>query len=130
MVQGRKCFEFNFEIVRIFMFKFFGRNVKENIDVEKFNSLRTEGYKIIDVRTPEEYNEARIENSILIDFYESDFYSEIDKLDKSEKFIVYCRSGRRSLTAVKYMNSIGIENAFNLEGGIIDWKSKGNPIVK
>jgi rhodanese-related sulfurtransferase len=112
------------------MFKFFGRNVKENIDVEKFNSLRTEGYKIIDVRTPEEYNEARIENSILIDFYESDFYSEIDKLDKSEKFIVYCRSGRRSLTAVKYMNSIGIENAFNLEGGIIDWKSKGNPIVK
>lgn len=111
------------------MFKLFSRNAKENIDVEKFDSLIREGYQIIDVRTQEEYNEARIENSILIDFYDSDFYSEIDKLDKNGKYIVYCRSGRRSLTAVKYMNSIGIENAFHLAGGIIEWMSKGKPAV-
>jgi len=112
------------------MFKFFSRTIKENIDAEEFDKLRAEGYIVIDVRTPEEFSEARIENSILIDYYNTDFYSEINKLDKVEKYIVYCRSGRRSLSAVKYMNSVGIKNAFNLEGGIIDWKAKGKPVVQ
>lgn len=111
------------------MFNFISRNVKENIDVEKFDLLRTEGYIIIDVRTPEEHNESRIENSILIDFYKPNFKSEIDKLDRNSKYLVYCRSGRRSLNAVRYMNSIGIKNALNLEGGIIAWKTKGKPVV-
>lgn len=112
------------------MLKLFSRNVKENIDAEEFDKLRVEGYIVIDVRTPEEFSEARIENSILIDIFDPDFQSEIDKLKKDEKYIVYCRSGRRSLTAVKYMNSIGIKNVFNLEGGIIGWKAKGKPVVQ
>ncbi len=111
------------------MYNFINRNAKENIDVEKFDLLRNEDYIIIDVRTPQEYYESRIDNSILIDIYNPDFQSEIEKLDKNAKYLVYCRSGRRSLHAVRYMNSIGIKNAFNLEGGIIAWKSKGKPVI-
>ncbi|MFC2148231.1 rhodanese-like domain-containing protein, partial [Bacteroidota bacterium] len=44
------------------------------------------------------------------------------KLDKSKNYYVYCRSGQRSRQACAIMNSIGIPNAYNLMGGILEWK--------
>jgi rhodanese-related sulfurtransferase len=52
---------------------------------------------IIDVRTPNECAEGIIKNAVIIDFLnESKFMSEIEKLDKSKNYYVYCRSGNRS----------------------------------
>lgn len=108
---------------------FFSTNSKINIDSDKFHKLKNEGYKIIDVRTIQEYNEARIENSILIDIYSPAFKNEIEKLDKSEKYLIYCRSGNRSLFAAKYMQSKGFQDVFNLAGGIIKWLKSGKPVL-
>ncbi|MBU3027301.1 rhodanese-like domain-containing protein [Zobellia galactanivorans] len=77
---------------------------------------------ILDVRTPEEVEEGYIPNSINIDFYlGQDFLNEIEKLDKSKNYYVYCRSGNRSGQACAIMNSVGIENTYNLEGGFMNW---------
>src|SRR5680860_240071 len=52
---------------------------------------------ILDVRSPEELEEGYIPNAANIDFYlGQDFLSEIQKLDKSKNYYVYCRSGNRS----------------------------------
>ncbi len=89
----------------------------------------TEGLKaskhpvIIDVRTPEEFEEGYIESAQLINIQDSsNFMKEIEKLPKDKDYYVYCRSGRRSEMACQLMNRVGIENAYNLEGGILDWK--------
>ncbi|RKN78345.1 rhodanese-like domain-containing protein [Ulvibacterium marinum] len=78
---------------------------------------------ILDVRTPEEVDEGYIPNAVNIDIYlGQEFVDELGKLDKEKNYYVYCRSGNRSRQACAILNSIGIENAYNLEGGILEWE--------
>lgn len=77
---------------------------------------------ILDVRTEDEYNDGIIEGAINIDIHKGQgFISEIEALDKTKKYYVYCRSGARSGKACEIMNELGFENAYNLEGGIMGW---------
>jgi len=80
---------------------------------------------ILDVRTPEELEEGYIPNAINIDFYlGQDFLNEVQKLDKGKNYYVYCRSGNRSGQACAIMNSVGFKNAYNLEGGFMNWEGE------
>ncbi|GMN05662.1 rhodanese-like domain-containing protein [Croceitalea sp. MTPC5] len=80
---------------------------------------------VLDVRTPEEVEEGYIPNATHIDIYLGQgFIDEIEKLDKTKNYYVYCRSGNRSGQACAILNSIGIENAFNLEGGFMNWQGE------
>ena len=78
---------------------------------------------ILDVRSPEEFNSGKIPNSINIDIFKGQgFIYLIDELDKAKNFYVYCRSGARSRQACSVMNQMGIQNAYNLLGGIMEWR--------
>jgi len=80
---------------------------------------------ILDVRTEEEIEEGIIPNSINIDIYKGqEFIYELEKLDKSKNYYVYCRSGNRSGQACAIMKSIGFENSYNLQGGFMNWEGK------
>ena len=80
---------------------------------------------ILDVRTPTEVSEGYIPNASNIDIYlGQQFLAELEKLDKSKNYYVYCRSGNRSRQACALMNSLGIEIAYNLVGGIIAWQGE------
>jgi len=80
---------------------------------------------ILDVRTEDEREEGFIPNSTNIDIYLGQgFLEELEKLDKNKNYYVYCRSGNRSGQACAIMNSVGIENAFNLEGGFMNWEGE------
>ncbi|MCM4153888.1 rhodanese-like domain-containing protein [Arenibacter sp. N53] len=80
---------------------------------------------LLDVRTPEEVEEGYIPNATNIDIYlGQEFVAEIEKLDKTKNYYVYCRSGQRSGQACAIMNKLGIENAFNLEGGFMNWEGE------
>tara|TARA_R110002051_G_scaffold55112_2_gene102911 strand:- start:6460 stop:6768 length:309 start_codon:yes stop_codon:yes gene_type:complete len=80
---------------------------------------------ILDVRTEEEVEEGIIPNSINLDIYKGpEFIEELKKLDKTKNYYVYCRSGNRSGQACTIMNSLGIDNAFNLEGGFMNWEGE------
>lgn len=80
---------------------------------------------ILDVRTDDEVADGYIPNSNHIDIYLGQgFIDELQKLDKSKKYYVYCRSGNRSGQACAIMNSIGFENTYNLEGGFMNWEGE------
>lgn len=80
---------------------------------------------ILDVRTPEEVEEGYIPNAQNIDIYlGQEFLDAIGELDKSKSYYVYCRSGNRSGQACALMNSLGIVNTYNLEGGIVEWEGE------
>ena len=80
---------------------------------------------ILDVRTDDEVAEGYIPNSTHIDIYLGQgFIDELNKLDKSKNYYVYCRSGNRSGQACAIMNSIGFENTLNLEGGFMNWEGE------
>jgi rhodanese-related sulfurtransferase len=87
-------------------------------------------FQIIDVRTPEEFNDGHIENAIMIDFYAEDFRDEIAQLDREKSYFVYCRSGNRSGQAVDIMRELGFQEVYNLSAGIREWVGQGLPTVK
>ena len=77
---------------------------------------------VLDVRTEEEVADGIIPNAIHIDIYRGqEFIEEIEGLDKDKHYYVYCRSGNRSGQACRIMEELGFENAYNLEGGILEW---------
>ena len=85
---------------------------------------------IIDVRTPEEYQEGHIHNAININVDNADFETQIQKLNKNKSFLVYCRSGRRSNNAIQKMIKLGFYKVYNLDGGIIAWQNEKKAISK
>jgi len=76
---------------------------------------------IIDVRTPAEFNDGHIPNSVLYDIYNPAFQSKILELDKSKNYYIYCRSGNRSYHAGVFMLSEGFNSVHHLAEGINSW---------
>ena len=96
----------------------------ENINNTEFKELISEnsGAVIIDCRTEIEWDEGRIKNAILLDLFESQlFMQKVEGFDKSKMYLVYCRSGSRSVAACQILESVGIKNVFNLTEGITGW---------
>ncbi|WP_224483514.1 rhodanese-like domain-containing protein [Robertkochia aurantiaca] len=80
---------------------------------------------VLDVRTDEEFEEGYIPGALQIDIYKGQgFLDEVEKLDKSKNYYVYCRSGNRSGQACKLMKQMGFENAYNLKGGMMEWEGE------
>lgn len=80
---------------------------------------------IIDVRTDIELEEGYIPGAIQMNIQNTAvFYEEAKKLDPTKNYYVYCRSGGRSGQACVLFNSLGIKNAYNLMGGMLEWKGE------
>ena len=80
---------------------------------------------IIDVRTEDECEEGIIPNAINIDIFKGQgFIDEIETLDKSKNYYVYCKAGSRSAQACAVMNQLGFESTYNLTGGFMNWKGE------
>ena len=75
---------------------------------------------ILDVRTPEEYKEIRIEGAKLIPVDELGGRAAAELPDKDIRILVYCRSGGRAGTAVKMLKRMGYAHVYNF-GGIMNW---------
>lgn len=91
--------------------------------------LATKEYQLIDIRTPEEFNSGYIADAMNIDYYSNTFLSELNKLDKSKKYLIYCRTGSRTGNAIKLMKEAGFTEVYDLKGGITLWQSSGEPII-
>ncbi len=86
-------------------------------------------FVIIDVRTPEEYAEAHIADAVNIDVKSPDFTTEVQKLDKTKTYVLYCRSGKRAARALVAMDDLEFMNVYNISG-IMQWQEKGYPVTK
>ncbi len=76
---------------------------------------------LIDVRTKGEFLSGHIPNSKLIDLMNPLFLQEIEKLDKTKNYYLYCRSGNRSYHAGMAMLRMGFNKVYNLQSGILEW---------
>ena len=85
---------------------------------------------LLDVRTPMEFNEGHIENAKNIDISNSNFESELDKLDKDQTVFVYCAIGVRSTKAANLLRKKGFKHVFDLDGGYPDLVKVGMKTAK
>lgn len=82
----------------------------------------------VDIRTPQEHEDAFIPNSTLIDWKSSSFVEEIQKVDKDKPVFIYCRTGMRAARAKRKMKKMGFKEVYNLRGGIKAWAKEGLPV--
>lgn len=68
---------------------------------------------VIDVRTASEYAEGHLEGAINIDVQSASFATDVSQLDPSGTYVVYCRSGNRSKTAIDTMTGLGFSSLIN-----------------
>jgi rhodanese-related sulfurtransferase len=73
----------------------------------------------IDVREPWEHEVSRVEGSTLIPLRQ--IPANLERLKDAGELIVFCHHGRRSLNAVAWLRSQGIESARSMAGGIDRW---------
>lgn len=103
----------------------------KKVDPVEFSEVIAQpGVIILDVRTPEEFNAGHIANAININLADSNFSSEVSKLDKNATVAVYCRSANRSAVATDEMAELGFTDMYDMQGGIIDWQAAGGPVVQ
>lgn len=80
---------------------------------------------ILDVRTDEEVEEGYIPDAKQIDIYKGqEFINEVEKLDKSKNYYIYCRSGKRSSQACTLLDQMGFNETYNLLGGYSEWEGE------
>lgn len=79
-----------------------------------------EGYVILDVRTPEEYDTGHIPGAVNVPNEEIGS-EDLEALpDKDQLILVYCRSGNRSVQASEKLVALGYTNVVEF-GGINSW---------
>ena len=86
------------------------------------------GLVVLDIRTPEEFNDVRLAGAINVDYYDADFADQLDALDKNDPYVMYCRSGNRSSDAIKTMKELGFVEVYEIDGGIVNWYDSGFPV--
>jgi len=82
--------------------------------------------QLIDVRTPEERDQALIQGSRLLD--EETFHALLE-LSKDTLLVFHCHSGGRSQRAAQEFAQLGFTRVLNLEGGIDAWSREVDPSV-
>ncbi len=81
--------------------------------------------KVLDVRTPEEFQAGCLPGARNIDIKSDSFDKKISELNKDAEYLLYCRSGKRSADAAVRMRQAGFKNISELKGGILAWQEAG-----
>ncbi|AEW85032.1 rhodanese-like domain-containing protein [Flavobacterium columnare NBRC 100251 = ATCC 23463] len=77
---------------------------------------------VLDVRTADECIDGIIPNAVNIDIYKGQgFIYQLEELDKTKNYYVYCKAGGRSAQACNIMNQMGFNVTYNLIGGFSEW---------
>ncbi|MBI2102772.1 rhodanese-like domain-containing protein [Candidatus Woesearchaeota archaeon] len=71
---------------------------------------------ILDVRTPEEFEEEHLPHAVNINIYADDFEERISRLERTKTYLVHCKSGGRSRAAVELMLELGFTDVTNVVG--------------
>ncbi len=83
---------------------------------------------LLDVRTPQEYSQAKLAGSVLIPIGE--FERRINEVPKNRPVLVYCAVGSRSKQVAGYLAQHGNKEVYNMSDGIVGWYRSGFPISR
>lgn len=96
------------------------KSVKEMLD-------RGEVLLFVDVREPWEHETSRVEGATLIPLRQ--IPSSLARFQSAKQIVVFCHHGTRSMNAVTWLRSQGVQNARSMAGGIDRWSVEVDPQV-
>jgi phage shock protein E len=85
---------------------------------------------VIDVRTPEEWAQGRLDTALRIGLADSDFVIQLAQLDPADDYFLYCRSGNRAGQAIEIMRDLGFSGEIVNGGSLANAASlTGLPVI-
>jgi rhodanese-related sulfurtransferase len=88
---------------------------------------REPALRVVDIRTREEHEAARIEGTIL--FSQEIMQEMLGKWPRQAPVVIYDHNGKKSMDAAAYFAGHGFENVRALRGGIDAWSREVDPKV-
>ena len=106
----------------------------KSISPGKWEQLLDEDIQLIDMRNSFEYSLGTFKNAIglrLKDFTDlKDRSSDLNLLDKNKKTAIFCTGGIRCEKAGLYLNELGFNKVYQLDGGIINYLNSSEKAAK
>lgn len=104
--------------------------IPERVDTQSAERLISENARVIDVRTPAEFESVHIPGSYnvpldLLSEHRDELRAKVD-----EPVILVCGSGARAQQADTTLRSTGLDRLTVLDGGIQAWEQHGKPVVR
>lgn len=100
------------------------------ISVDRLKDLSAKKVTILDAREQKEFDVSHIKNAIHVGYDNFKLSKTTKKItDKNSFVVVYCTLGVRSEDIAEKLKEAGYKNVYNLFGGIVNWKNKGNTVV-
>lgn len=85
---------------------------------------------VLDVRTPEEFEEGHIKGAKNVDIMDKGFEKKLATVDKSKPVLVHCQAGGRSKRSLPKLEQAGFGQIYHLEEGFAGWQKAGKPVEK
>ncbi len=83
---------------------------------------------LLDVRTPEEFGQGRLQGAVLIPINEVE--RRIGEIPRNRPIVVYCAVGSRSGLVAGFLSRKGYREVSNVSDGIVGWYRNGFPILR
>ena len=96
--------------------------------IEAKNLLARNKPFLLDVRTPQEFSQARLSGAVLIPIGE--FQRRINEVPKNKPILVYCAVGSRSKPVADLLTQRGYKDVYHMADGIVGWYRNGFPIQR
>ena len=96
------------------------------ISVDEAYQKYQQGTFLLDVRTPEEWDEFHAPDTTLIPLDELEM--RLDELPEGEEIVVVCRSGNRSQVGRDILLANGFDQTTSMAGGLKAWRAAGYPV--
>jgi rhodanese-related sulfurtransferase len=96
------------------------------VSVDELDERLADGARLIDVRLPYEFEEARVSGAMLVPL--ATVPDNLDAFRGDGRVYVICKTGARSARACEYLAAQGIE-AVNVAGGTLAWIRSGRDYV-
>jgi len=98
-----------------------------SVDAKKIIEKKKNVY-LLDVRTSEEFRQARMKGGVLIPINEIE--RRLVEVPKNRPILVYCAVGSRSNLVAKYLVNKGYGEVYNMVDGLVGWYRNGYPIER
>lgn len=84
---------------------------------------------LIDVRELEEWNELHIPGAVHIPKDKITSCIQSKAPNKDQTIYLHCKSGVRSLYAAHILITLGYQEVYSVDGGIMEWALSGYPVA-
>jgi adenylyltransferase/sulfurtransferase len=85
------------------------------------------GIRVIDVREPDEFQIAHVDGVPLVPL--STLPQRFTELDPNQQYYIHCKTGVRSLKALRFLREQGFKYLKNVKGGIAAWADEIDPKI-